>query len=300
MAEEGTEGAAANPETGDGEGAAANLEGQEQQQDQQQADTSWRDSIADEKVRKQMERFTDVPNLAKSYTELNAELSKRIKLPGEDATDEERAAFNKALGVPESVDEYKVTRPEFVDEETFNSDQWQQPIQSFVAEMHKAGATQGQVDAALGTYFNMVEAVQAQTAEQDAEYEKQAEADLRERWKGDYDANKAFAEQALAQFEYGAQLKDAELKTGTLLGSHPAFIEMMAEVGRLKSEGQLQAGMRGSEGGADLQKQYDDLSEQIYAAQDKGDMAAAQRIDAERSKISEKLFGTGPIPGRAA
>lgn len=41
-------------------------------------------------------------------SELKTELEGRVKIPGESATPEEKAAFNKAIGVPESVTGYEI------------------------------------------------------------------------------------------------------------------------------------------------------------------------------------------------
>jgi hypothetical protein len=303
MADEATEGATANPEAGaPAEGAAANPEGQTAPKTNPQpaGDTSWRESIADEKTRKLADRFTSPAELAKAYAEANTQLSQRVKLPGDDATDEDRSAFRKAMGVPEKVEDYKVTRPEFLTEEQFNSDEMQGPVQAAVASLHEQGATQAQVDAALNSYFEYAKGRAEQTLKNDNEYIERAETKLREDWGQDYDANKAFADQAISRFEFGNDLKNAELSGGRLLGSDPNFVRMMAEVGRRMGEGGLQAGMRGTEAGADIQSQYDEVSTQAYAAHDRGDMAEAKRLDAQRRQLSDKLHGTGPIPGRAA
>lgn len=49
--------------------------------------------------------------LSNSYLELEKAMSSRIKIPGEDATNEEKAAFYTKLGRPESPDKYELTRP---------------------------------------------------------------------------------------------------------------------------------------------------------------------------------------------
>lgn len=297
MAEEATEGAAANPEGQTTEGAAANPEATASETT---TDVSWREQITDERVRKQIDRFTDIPSLAKSYVELNSEFSQRIKVPGEDASEEDVAKFRKALGVPESVDQYKLTRPEYMDEDTFMSDEVQEEFQDFVKDMHQVGLTQQQLDRVLSYEAQRQQNAAAKLAQNDARHMEEGEAKLRAEWGADYDANKAFSEQAAAYYPFGNDLVNAQLANGMLLGNDPNFVRLLADVGRMKGEGQLQAGMRGTEGGADLQQRYDELSSQIYAAYEKGDTDTAKRLDAQRAQISERLNGTGPIPGRAA
>ncbi len=49
-----------------------------------------------------------VDALLKSYRELERRLSTRPAIPGEDASDEERVRFLRALGVPETADAYQI------------------------------------------------------------------------------------------------------------------------------------------------------------------------------------------------
>jgi len=72
----------------------------------------WRRVIAgdDSEELKSLERFADPAAYRKAFRDTQTALreSGRIKLPGENATDEERTAFARALGVPEKVDGYKI------------------------------------------------------------------------------------------------------------------------------------------------------------------------------------------------
>ncbi len=49
-----------------------------------------------------------VEALLKSYKELEKRLSQRMAPPGQDATEEDRLRFRRAMGVPESPDEYDI------------------------------------------------------------------------------------------------------------------------------------------------------------------------------------------------
>jgi hypothetical protein len=294
MAEETIDGAEASEEV------TANPETEAPEASTEEGETTWRSAIEDEKVRKLADRFNTPGDMAKAYAELNTEFSQRIKVPGADATEEDLSKFRKLLGVPESVDNYDLTRPEHIDEETFASEPFQNMLQGVVGRMHDAGATQAQVDAAIGTYFELEAAQQAATQQNDQQFSKDAEAGLRSEWGEDYDANLSFAKQALSKFEFGEQLKQTELSNGMLLGSNPDFLRVMANYGRITGEGSLQLGLRGTEAGASLQKQYDTLTDDIHNAMALGNTEKAKRLDAERRDISESLFGTGPVPGRAA
>lgn len=52
-----------------------------------------------------------VDALLKSYIELERRLSQRFAPPGDDAPEEDRMRWRRALGIPDSADEYQVTPP---------------------------------------------------------------------------------------------------------------------------------------------------------------------------------------------
>lgn len=294
MAEETIDGAEASEE------GTANPETEAPEAEAETGEATWRSAIEDDKVRKLADRFNTPADMAKAYAELNTEFSQRVKVPGEDANEEDLAKFRKLMGVPETVDNYTLSRPDHIDEGTFESEEFQGMLQGVVGRMHEAGATQAQVDAAIGTYFELEAAQQAATKQNDERFQKDAEAGLRQEWGEDYDANLSFAKQALSKFEFGEDLKQTELSNGMLLGSNPDFLRVMANYGRMTGEGSLQLGLRGTEAGANLQKQYDTLTEDMHNAMALGNTEKAKRLDAERRDIGESLFGTGPVPGRAA
>ncbi len=285
MSEEMTEGAdveetAATPEATDAAPAAE--------------PATWLEGIEDEKVKNLAGRYTTPAAMANALYEANRELSQRVKMPGEDASDEDRAKFNKQMGVPESVDDYEIAAPEGVDAEAFASEEYQAPIKSIVADMHAAGASQGVVNAMLSKYFELEMAGAAERNRLDVEHMQKAEADLRKEWGASYDENVAFANDYLSK---SPDLVKLELRDGSLLGSHPAFVRQMAEVGRMANEGQLKFGISGTEMATDMKAQYDQLSRDIHTAYQSGDRSRAATLTAQRSAIAERLHGNQAIVG---
>jgi hypothetical protein len=255
---------------------------------------TWLEGIEDEKVKNLAGRYTTPAAMANALYEANRELSQRVKMPGEDASDEDRAKFNKQMGVPESIDDYDIQAPEGMDPEAFASEEYQAPIKTIVADMHAAGASQGVVNAMLNKYFEMEAAGKAEQARLDTEYMQKTEADLRKEWGSSYDENVAFANDYL---QNSPNLVKLELRDGSLLGSHPAFVRQMAEVGRMSNEGQLKFGLSGTEMAGDMQAQYEQLSRDIHSAYQQGDRSKAATLSAQRSAISEKLHGNQSIVG---
>lgn len=58
--------------------------------------------------------FKDVGGLAKSYKETKSLVGQKLGIPADDATPEAKAAFYKALGVPDTVEGYGLKMPEGV------------------------------------------------------------------------------------------------------------------------------------------------------------------------------------------
>jgi hypothetical protein len=122
-----------------------------------------------DKLKSTLGKFKEPVELAKSYVALQAKLSQGgVKVPGEKATPDEISAYRKAVGVPEAVDGYKLTRPQGIAEA-------KEAESAFLAQAHAAGLSQKQVDAVLGYYWN----AQAQGAEAQklAQQEQQRVAD---------------------------------------------------------------------------------------------------------------------------
>lgn len=80
--------------------------------------TDWLTGLQDEGNRKAVESkgWKSADDAVRSYTELEKRFSetsaKAVTIPGENATPEEIAAFNKRMGVPDTVDGYQFTMPE--------------------------------------------------------------------------------------------------------------------------------------------------------------------------------------------
>jgi len=264
-----------------------------------EADTGWRDTIDDADTRKLADRYTSPAAMAKALRDANVELSSRVKIPGEDASEDDMSRYRKQLGVPEAPGDYNLTVPEHMPQDLFQSEEVQGRMNQFTEAMHKAGAPSAVVDAAFQWYWQQESDAMAAQAKTDTEFAEAAEGQLRREWGDDYEGNLNIATKYIDQTG-SSDLLQMELKDGSLLASNPAFLRLAAEAGRQNSESRAQMGLYGQEAGADAQKQYDELTEQIYTAHSAGDSAKAQRLDNERSELSKVLFGNRPVPGRAA
>jgi len=127
--------------------------------------------------------FTSVDQFADRFLQMEAEAGRdRILLPGENATPEQRAAFNKAIGVPGEVAGYKFPTGDGVDP---RMTEWAGP--AFL----KHGVT-AQAAAGLTTdWMKFMSDVVAKEQNDAATAAKEDDTKLRAEWKGGYERNVA-------------------------------------------------------------------------------------------------------------
>ncbi|WKB53016.1 hypothetical protein [Eleftheria terrae] len=151
--------------------------------------------------------------------------------------EEGRANLEKRLGSgdvrPAAVTDYKVNVPQAMADQLKDWNQAEdQLLQGFLADAHKAGMTQSQVDLVMGKYFDMVPKLAAagQQLTPDQQAEKTA-AELKQVWKDDatFDQNVAHAYRAANHFAAKAGLSYDEIDAA--MGNNPAFLRMMAALG---------------------------------------------------------------------
>lgn len=78
---------------------------------------AWTSQLPDElknnsDVMKQLSKFGKIGELAKSYSELEGKIGRSLVKPADDASDEEKNAFYKKLGRPDSADGYSINDKE--------------------------------------------------------------------------------------------------------------------------------------------------------------------------------------------
>lgn len=178
----------------------------------------------------------DAGKMAESYINLekahSAKLEGMIKVPGADAKPEEVAAWRKAVGVPDSVDGYKVELPEALQGTVSDED-----LSHFLPIFHASGATPAQVQQIMTGYAQYAKTVQANLLQSN-------QADFAE-WKGKsgatYEHDTALALQALERF--GTDDMKAMVRGAKLEDLNIGIVKTFAAIGRvLEEQGAIQVG----------------------------------------------------------
>lgn len=277
-----------------GEGASEAAQGQDAQQTASTAE-SYRDGIKDPKARAFFDRYSTIDAAANALLEKEQMLSRRVAVPGEDASEEDMARFRKAMGVPESIEEYDVTsmKPEAYTDEEWSSEVVQSVLSPVVAAAHAAGVNQSGLKAVVDAYMGVSAANAAEQARQDASWAEAAEEQLRTDWGSDYKGNMMAAERAIASIP---GIENLVLKDGSQLGNNPLFIRIAADLGRLRgSDNKTAHQFLSAEQGQDMREQHADLTRKMYDAQQSGRREEARALDRQRRALSEQINGTESI-----
>jgi len=207
---------------------------------------TWTDQLPDDlKTNEAFTGFEKLGDMANDYltvkgnvSELEGKIGNSIPKLGENATDEERAAYFKATGRPDDVAGYEFKNPEVSEgmqiDETVTKDYKEQAL--------NLGLSQKQANGLFDWYNSkMLGAFEEKGRNTENEYNKSVEA-LKVSWGTDYDKNIAVTTKAVNQFG-GDELKQYLDDSGA--GNNPKLIEAFFNIGKAMSEDKLISGEPG-------------------------------------------------------
>lgn len=171
--------------------------------------------------------------LTGKVTDLEGKLANSIPKLGENATDEEVAAFRTALGVPAKPEDYEF--PQIEGQENDQAmESWAQKV------FWEAGIPKDKA-AFIGAQWNAFIQGIAEADEAEAKKaEEEADKKLREEWGADYDKNKAETQRGYGEFikivpEFEDLLKETVLD-GVTLGNHTVMLKIFHAIGSAMGE----------------------------------------------------------------
>ena len=215
---------------------------------------------ADADLIKSLSKFErGIPDIVKSYAELEKKAGQAIVVPNEKATEEEKAAYRKAIGVPEKPEDYKlepVTLPEGLTVDLAMQ-------KAFLQIAHAADLNPNQVNTINQWYMKVIgeQIVDAQKVIKTTKAE--AEAAIDKKYKLDSAAAKGYMERAFARYATPA-LAAKFVKTG--LDNDPETIEMFINIGRDMGDHVFVDGSRGEhlESGVVGQRTDEQIAATVY------------------------------------
>ena len=176
-------------------------------------------------------KFEKISDFANAYLELEGKLGNTLVKPGENASDEERAAFYKALGVPESADKYSIEGDD---------------AKMFREMAYKNNLTDEQAKA---IYANLKEVGENVIAQQKLAFEQQAKDTqnaLIAEYGKDYPTKIEMLKRGIAN--YGGEAVGAKLQNAGLLADKD-IVKLFIQLGEESSEASAQGKARGKTDG---------------------------------------------------
>lgn len=165
-----------------------------------------------------LSKFEKIGDLAKNYLELEGKLGSSIVKPGKDASDEEKEAYYRALGKPESADKYSIDGED---------------AQMFRELAYKNNLTDEQAKA---LYASLKEVGKNALEQQKAAFAQQAhdtQAALQNEYGKDYPTKIEMLKRGVAA--YGGEKVGAKLQQAGLLGDLD-IVKMFILLGEQSSE----------------------------------------------------------------
>jgi hypothetical protein len=196
----------------------------------------WLDALPDDAkdYKDTLAKYKSVPDMAKALANANALIGKKLGVPNEKSSPEEVAAFRRAMGIPETLEEYKFA-PDSLPEGMTWSDDMAKPYAEIA---HKHGippsAMKELVAQHAKTEMFKLEAIQAT-------YEKQrteAVQTLQKEWGNDFGKNIGLAKQA-------AKLAGVDANSHGF--SDPEVVRGFVRMAQMMSEDKVGRSMGGTE-----------------------------------------------------
>lgn len=192
-------------------------------------------SRGDAKRKEALGRFTDPGAIFDALTETQKTLHAqgRVKIPDEKATDEDRAAFRKAVGVPEKADGYDIPK-EIADK---LGDEDRAILDKVRGDLHASGGIMSHPEVVKGiyqAYLGALEEGEAQRIANAKQKHEETQAALKQEYGPEFERNIGFANGVLSR--YGDdEVKDMlklPMADGTMLGDYAPLVRMLAKMGR--------------------------------------------------------------------
>ena len=179
-------------------------------------------------------KYKSVPDMAKALANANALIGKKLGVPNEKSSPEEITAFRKAMGVPDTLDDYKFA-PDALPEGVTWDDEMAKP---YAAIAYKHNIPPGAMKE-LVTEHAKFEAFKLQSLQATLEKQRsEAVGTLQKEWGNEFDKNIGLAKQAA---------KMAGVNANSHGFSDPEVVRGFVRMAQMMSEDKMGRGMQSAE-----------------------------------------------------
>jgi hypothetical protein len=252
------------------------------------ASTDWRAGITDPEQLEFAKRISTPADAVKVALDLRKANGGMTRVPGKDATPEDIAKFNKAIGVPQAATEYKFD----IGREATEQDR---AIQGKLGEIFLANRVPAEAAPALSkAVAEMANEMKAEQNRVALQAREATTAALRKELGADYDSHLVLADRAVKQWgNPGFNEFLNKSVDGVKIGDHPDFVRVFGSIGRRMGEG----GFIGAVGGSERQTLQSELRELMNANPPGTARYASADVQRRVTQINEALHGTGGAVG---
>lgn len=175
-------------------------------------------------------QFKDISELGKAFIAASEKQAGSIKIPDENSSDEDREAYHKQMGRPDTAEGYELVLPDGTPE-SYNLDN--DRLAGYKNVFHKIGLNNNQATQLLAASVAEETAAEASYLKTINDATTAAVEGLKTDWGDKYEANAAIAQKAAAEF--GGQelidLLDETVAGGSRLGDNVALTKMFFAIG---------------------------------------------------------------------
>jgi len=191
----------------------------------------WREQLSggDEKLLKELSRFTTPQMLVKSWKDTRTKISSgqyKTSLP-EDATPEELAQWRQENGVPESWEQYDRD----LGDGMVLGEEDAPIVDSFLQKMHEKNMPAGMAKDVLRWYYEFNDQQEQTLYQKDVEFKESSLEALRADWGPEFKMNlnaiRSVVPEKLSDVLFSARTEDGER-----LGDHPEVLKWLAQTAR--------------------------------------------------------------------
>ena len=211
---------------------------------------NWRERLAEhasagdkkayDKEMRRLQRITDPSGVYGMYRELEGKFTAGdlIKVPGEKASDEERATFRKAMNVPEKPEGYLENLT--LENGAVVGEADKPMLSEFIKAIHKTDARPETVKAALGWYYAQQERAAAEMDQADEQHRHESMRALKDEFGPSFDRRTNAIASVFASAPGGADVQNpaslfsrllgGRTSDGRIIGNDPDVIRFMASL----------------------------------------------------------------------
>ena len=185
------------------------------------------EEIAQSKVLDNVKNFDDlVGQFVNGQKVIGQKTEGMVKIPGEDASEEDVKAFREAMGVPEKPNDYEIGRPEDIPEDRYDVEM----EKKFRGIFHELNLPKQTAETLHGRYNELQKARMEAMEQAEQKQIEDTEKALKKEWGGDHAANMETAKRAYAK------LGLEELAQITGMGDDARFLKAVFDLGQKISE----------------------------------------------------------------